>query len=222
MTAIGIAAASNPDDLTCVVERTRPSARASECVGNAHGSSIVDGVILVSARYEIPDVCAREWAFAALDATRPYTVLVVAAVDERDVSASTSDGYRGAFVLDNTFLRDADKAKTSGVASRTSDGDAKPPPPGAMVLGAAAATLCRCEELRIPARLVAVPVPSGARKSGRGTGFCGGVDRKAASHATQIIACFSGFPFNPVVGSGSDLGQKTEDAVIPDSSRVYT
>ena len=53
---------------------------------------------------------AREWAFAALDATRPYTVLVVAAVDERDVSASTSDGYRGAFVLDNTFLRDADKA----------------------------------------------------------------------------------------------------------------
>ena len=88
----------------------------------------------VSARYEIPDVCAREWAFAALDATRPYTVLVVAAVDERDVSASTSDGYRGAFVLDNTFLRDADKAKTSGVASRTSDDDAKPPPPGAMVL----------------------------------------------------------------------------------------
>ena len=91
-------------------------------------------------------------------------------------TSATSVRVRATDIAAHSFwtthsLRDADKAKTSGVASRTSDDDAKPPPPGAMVLGAAAATLCRCEELRIPARLVAVPVPSGARKSGRGTGF---------------------------------------------------
>ena len=118
---------------------------------------------------------AREWAKTLADAVRPAeSTVVLAAVDERDVDRA-SDGYRGAYALDTTAMRQKD-AESSAEVRRI--------PPGTLVEGVAAATMTRCEATGRPARLVAVPAPS-ARRAGaaRGPGFGGGIDPHARRDA---------------------------------------
>lgn len=221
-----------------------PSADDDACVVHDLGG----GVAVAAARYRIPVESAREWAAALVNAVEPGRVVVLCAVDEHDVGYGV-DGYRGAFVLDTA-------AQRSGMHSLNildDDDDAatiqpaKTLPAGALLEGVPAAVAARCEMRGIPARVVAVPAPTGtagargfgdgrrctavhgpgARRIGVGPGFGGGVDGRAASHAVRLTQRACGMDFGvlggvtPGVGVGAS-SKKPTSAVVDDGMRVYT
>ena len=212
-----------------------PSADDDACVVHDLGG----GVAVAAARYRIPVESAREWAAALVNAVKPGRVVVLCAVDEHDVGYGV-DGYRGSFVLDTA-------AQRSGMHSLSVLDDADVPaartlPAGALLEGVPAAVAARCEMLGIPARVVAVPAPTGsrdgrrftaarggpgARRIGVGPGFGGGVDGRAASHAVLLTQRACGIDFG-VLGNGSGgavvgaSSKKPTSAVVDDGMRVYT
>lgn len=211
-----------------------PSADDDACVVHDLGG----GVAVAAARYRIPVESAREWAAALVNAVKPGRVVVLCAVDEHDVGYGV-DGYRGSFVLDTA-------AQRSGMHSlRILDDETIPPartlPAGALLEGVPAAVAARCEMLGIPARVVAVPAPTGtagargfgdgrsntavhgpgARRIGVGPGFGGGVDGVAASHAVQLTQRACGIDFGVFGGVGAS-SKKPTSAVVDDGMRVYT
>ena len=174
-----------------------------------------------------------------MNAVKPGRVVVLCAVDEHDVGYGV-DGYRGSFVLDTA-------AQRSGIHSlRILDDETIPPartlPAGALLEGVPAAVAARCEMLGIPARVVAVPAPTGtagargfgdgrskytavhgpgARRIGVGPGFGGGVDGVAASHAVQLTQRACGIDFGVFGGLGAS-SKKPTSAVVDYGMRVYT
>ena len=162
-------------------------------------------------------------------------------MDEHDVGYGV-DGYRGSFVLDTA-------AQRSGMHSLSVLDDADVPaartlPAGALLEGVPAAVAARCEMLGIPARVVAVPAPTGtAARAGSATdgtlctdrgakdrsraGVRGGVDGRAASHAVLLTQRACGIDFG-VLGNGSGgavvgaSSKKPTSAVVDDGMRVYT
>ena len=210
---------------------------AEDDAGIAH--DLGAGVVAVAARYDVPRESCREWATTLLSAVNPSRVVVLCAVDEHDVGYGV-DGYRGSFVLDTA-------AQRCGIHSLSlSDDDdersARALPAGALIEGIAAAVAARCEMTGVPARIVAVPAPSGTagargfgngrhgggparRRRGIGPGFGGGVDGAAASHAVLLTqrACGIDFGvFGPSVHSVGASSKKPTSAVVDDGMRVYT
>ena len=133
-----------------------PSADDDACVVHDLGG----GVVVAAARHRNPGRVGAGVGAVPRERGQTRRVVVLCAVDEHDVGYGV-DGYRGSFVLDTA-------AQRSGMHSLSILDDADVPaartlPAGALLEGVPAAVAARCEMLGIPARVVAVPAPTGSR-----------------------------------------------------------
>ena len=174
-----------------------------------------------------------------MNAVKPGRVVVLCAVDEHDVGYGV-DGYRGAFVLDTA-------AQRSGIHSlRILDDETIPPartlPAGALLEGVPAAVAARCEMLGIPARVVAVPAPTGtagargfgdgrsntavhgpgARRIGVGPGRRRRRRRRRVARGSTDAEGVRDRFRGAVWGGVGASSKKPTSAVVDDGMRVYT